>query len=120
MNLDYKFLLGDMNFRTNYPNAEVRSMISDYVAYETAGKIHEANEVLAKLLSYDQLIQSKRSNDVLEKYQEGEITFLPTYKYDFYSNIYDSSKKQRVPSWYILQFPFHSAQNSSIFFFKDG
>ena len=99
MNLDYKFLLGDMNFRTNLPNADVRNMVADYIAYESNGKIHEANEVLAKLLSQDQLNQSKRSNDVLEKYQEGEITFLPTYKYDHFSNIYDSSKKQRVPSW---------------------
>jgi len=35
----------------------------------------------------------------LDKYQEGAITFLPTYKYDSYSNVYDSSKKQRTPSW---------------------
>ena len=99
MNLDYKFLFGDLNFRVNHPNGEVRQMINDYVGYETNGKVHEASEMLAKLLSYDQLSHSKKSNEILEKYQEGEITFLPTYKYDSFSNIYDSSKKQRVPSW---------------------
>lgn len=100
MNLDYKFLIGDMNFRINHPNAEVRSMITDYQNYETNGNVHGVSEILSKLLSYDQLTKSKKSNDILEKYEEGEITFLPTYKYDLYSNIYDTSKKQRVPSWY--------------------
>ena len=101
MNLDYKILLGDLNFRITYPNLDVRSMLTDYTAYESKGNTVEANKILSKLLTYDQLYQSKRSNDILEKYQEGELTFPPTYKYDPYSNIYDSSKKQRVPSWYL-------------------
>ena len=32
-------------------------------------------------------------------YIEGEIHFPPTYKYDKKSQKYDTSKKQRVPSW---------------------
>jgi hypothetical protein len=99
MTHDYKFLLGDLNFRINCGNAEARSMIDDYVNLKGNQRLHEANDVLSTLLSYDQLNQSKQSNDILEKYQEGSISFLPTYKYDSYSNVYDSSKKQRVPSW---------------------
>jgi len=98
-NLDYKFLFGDTNFRVNYNNGEVRALIDNYNSLQANGKHKEANEVLSTLLSYDQLNQSKGASDILEKYQEGGITFLPTYKYDTYSNTYDSSKKQRVPSW---------------------
>ena len=36
---------------------------------------------------------------VLTDYQEHLIEFRPTYKLDKNSVIYDSSKKQRVPSW---------------------
>ena len=36
---------------------------------------------------------------MLDKFSEGQITFNPTYKYDDNSDIYDTSKKQRVPSW---------------------
>jgi hypothetical protein len=36
---------------------------------------------------------------LLERFQEGSISFNPTYKYDDNSEVYDTSKKQRVPSW---------------------
>lgn len=32
-------------------------------------------------------------------FEEGEINFLPTYKFDNGTLIYDTSKKKRVPSW---------------------
>jgi len=98
-NLDYKFLFGDMNFRINYPNGDVRGLIDNYINLVGNSRQQQANQILAELLRYDQLKNTKESSDILEKYQEGAITFLPTYKYDKYSNVYDSSKKQRVPSW---------------------
>ena len=98
-NLDYKFLFGDTNFRVNYDNNEVRGLIEKYNRLVSHKQANEASEVLETLLLYDQLGQSKGSSDILEKYQEGAITFLPTYKYDTYSNLYDTSSKQRVPSW---------------------
>lgn len=32
-------------------------------------------------------------------FNEGPLIFRPTYKYDNNSEVYDSSEKQRIPSW---------------------
>ncbi|CEG77460.1 Putative Phosphatidylinositol phosphate phosphatase [Rhizopus microsporus] len=37
--------------------------------------------------------------NVFPGYKEGLITFLPTYKYDVGTDIYDTSEKQRIPGW---------------------
>lgn len=36
---------------------------------------------------------------VFAGYNEGPLVFRPTYKYDNNSETYDSSEKQRIPSW---------------------
>ena len=36
---------------------------------------------------------------MISEFQEGEITFQPTYKFDKGTHIYDTSRKQRIPSW---------------------
>ena len=36
---------------------------------------------------------------VFQGFSEQPIKFPPTYKFDINSDIYDSSEKQRVPSW---------------------
>ena len=32
-------------------------------------------------------------------FQEGPVDFGPTYKYDLFSDDYDTSEKQRIPAW---------------------
>jgi phosphatidylinositol-bisphosphatase len=32
-------------------------------------------------------------------FTEGDINFAPTYKYDKRSQVYDTSKKLRIPAW---------------------
>ncbi|OXV06941.1 hypothetical protein Egran_05293 [Elaphomyces granulatus] len=56
---------------------------------------------LTSLLSHDQLRgQQKQGRSFHEGWREGEIHFLPTYKYDIGSiAMFDSSEKQRGPSW---------------------
>ncbi|GAD97390.1 conserved hypothetical protein [Paecilomyces variotii No. 5] len=56
---------------------------------------------LSSLLPHDQLIaQQKKEKAFHEGWREGEINFLPTYKYDVGSvAMFDSSEKQRGPSW---------------------
>jgi len=99
MNLDYKFLIGDMNFRLDYGNFETKEMLAKCTQLASSKRIDEALELLEKLQGFDQFNQSRNSNQLLSEYKEGRIKFLPTYKYDANSNIYDTSKKQRTPSW---------------------
>lgn len=56
---------------------------------------------IAYLLSQDQLLKEQQFNSklCLHSFSEAPITFLPTYKYDPGSSIYDTSEKQRIPAW---------------------
>jgi phosphatidylinositol-bisphosphatase len=55
---------------------------------------------LASLLPHDELHQQQKARKTFQGWQEGPITFLPTYKYDAGSvGIFDSSEKRRAPSW---------------------
>ncbi|ODV96001.1 hypothetical protein PACTADRAFT_40792, partial [Pachysolen tannophilus NRRL Y-2460] len=78
--------LGDLNFRIDLSNEEVRSCIS--------------SSNLNYLLQYDQLKHEMNvKNGFFKKFFEAKIDFKPTYKFDKMSNYYDSSEKARVPSW---------------------
>lgn len=98
-NMDYKFLFGDMNFRINLSNADVRQTLEAYEYAVSKNDVITAFELLKPLLEKDQLNLSKISSEILDRYQEGSIMFAPTYKYDVDTNIYDTSKKQRIPAW---------------------
>jgi phosphatidylinositol-bisphosphatase len=56
---------------------------------------------IASLLPHDQLRMQQHKGAAFHKgWREGQISFLPTYKYDVGSvAIFDSSDKQRGPSW---------------------
>lgn len=56
---------------------------------------------LATLLSHDQLLREIKFNRAcrFREFSEGPITFMPTYKYDPYTDEYDSSEKRRSPAW---------------------
>ena len=41
----------------------------------------------------------KIKNQLLVDIEEGDLTFDPTYKFDIKTTNYDTSKKNRVPSW---------------------
>lgn len=56
---------------------------------------------ITSLISHDQLLtQQKKGTAFHRGWREGQISFLPTYKYDVGSvALFDTSEKQRGPSW---------------------
>ena len=82
---DYQFLFGDMNFRCDLACADAKDLA-------------HANNIKA-LVESDQLRKVIGQDPLLSRFQEKNIEFLPSYKYDKNSTVYDTSKKQRTPSY---------------------
>lgn len=59
----------------------------------------EEDRRLARLFEYDQLNQQMSNGKSFPFFDEMEIHFKPTYKFDKGTDNYDTSEKQRVPSW---------------------
>ncbi|XP_047482495.1 inositol polyphosphate 5-phosphatase OCRL-like isoform X2 [Penaeus chinensis] len=83
---DHIYFIGDMNYRINPSDAvNIRE-----VASSGDFKI---------LLENEQLNQQRAIKRVFHKFNEGDITFKPTFKYDVDSDEWDSSEKARQPAW---------------------
>ena len=82
---DYVFWCGDFNYRINMARGDVKATI-------------EAKD-WDTLQSADQLTIEKEAGNVFQGFNEGQLTFAPTYKYDLFSEDYDTSEKCRVPAW---------------------
>lgn len=82
---DYIFWCGDFNYRIDMGNDEVRQLIDE--------------NKLDILLENDQLKKAHADGKIFPKFIEGEVTFGPTYKFDSYSDVYDTSEKMRIPAW---------------------
>ncbi|NWR48332.1 INP5K phosphatase, partial [Regulus satrapa] len=46
-----------------------------------------------------QLNMAKKKEPFLKEFKEGPLLFKPTYKFDLYSEVYDTSEKKRKPAW---------------------
>lgn len=94
--LDYKFLIGDMNFAINLPDQDVRQFIEAYENNIKMKRLAQANDILKYLISRDEFVAEKKYSEYLEKYQEASIIFMPTARYENYSTLYNISSN---PAW---------------------
>ena len=84
---DMVYWFGDTNYRINptFERATIKSLLLE-------GK-------RAKLLEKDQLKEQQFAGNAFVGYNEGRITFEPTYKYDRGTNDWDTSNLKRTPAW---------------------
>lgn len=82
---DYVFWCGDFNYRVDLEKDEIRLLVQQ--------------NNLIRILEQDQLLKQKSQDLVFKNCFEGDIVFPPTYKYDLFSDDYDTSEKCRAPAW---------------------
>lgn len=85
---DEVFWFGDFNFRLNKDRPGVNSILQ-----------RKLERDMSRLLQYDQLIKEMSDGSIFKGFEEAAIQFLPTYKFDIGCDEYDSTSKQRTPSY---------------------
>uniref|UniRef100_A0A8C2CUW7 Synaptojanin-1 n=1 Tax=Cyprinus carpio TaxID=7962 RepID=A0A8C2CUW7_CYPCA len=81
----YVFWCGDFNYRIIIPNEETKELIRQ--------------QNWDALIAGDQLLEQKNAGQIFRGFIEGKLDFAPTYKYDLFSEDYDTSEKCRTPAW---------------------
>ncbi|KAM6183669.1 phosphatidylinositol polyphosphate 5-phosphatase type IV [Erethizon dorsatum] len=85
---DEVFWFGDFNFRLGGGRAAVEAALRQ-----------EREAAVWALLQQDQLTREMKRGSVFRGFQEPDIVFLPSYKFDLGKDTYDSTSKQRTPSY---------------------
>ncbi|KFV76157.1 72 kDa inositol polyphosphate 5-phosphatase, partial [Struthio camelus australis] len=85
---DEVFWFGDFNFRLNKDRETVDSILKQNLEKD-----------MSKLLEYDQLINEMSRGSIFKGFQEADIHFYPSYKFDIGKDSYDTTSKQRTPSY---------------------
>ncbi|XP_050314325.1 synaptojanin-1 isoform X2 [Anthonomus grandis grandis] len=82
---DYLFWCGDFNYRVDMDKDEIKELV----------RVGNFDAILER----DQLKKQQEEGNAFKNFIEGKITFPPTYKYDLFSDDYDTSEKCRAPAW---------------------
>ncbi|XP_075707298.1 phosphatidylinositol polyphosphate 5-phosphatase type IV-like [Rhinoderma darwinii] len=85
---DRVFWFGDLNFQLKEDRKNVESLLQ---------KIEGKD--MSSLLKHDHLNEAKNNGSIFLGFKEHTIDFLPTYKFDIGTDTYDTSAKQRIPSY---------------------
>ncbi|XP_005088851.1 phosphatidylinositol polyphosphate 5-phosphatase type IV [Aplysia californica] len=88
---DCVFWFGDLNFRIERKRHAVEGKVHQITAEEFPN--------FETLLGGDQLHKYMTEGKIFAGFQEGRINFHPTFKFDVNHDTYDSSSKNRVPSY---------------------
>uniref|UniRef100_A0A669F3U9 phosphoinositide 5-phosphatase n=1 Tax=Oreochromis niloticus TaxID=8128 RepID=A0A669F3U9_ORENI len=86
MKHDVILWIGDLNYRISELDVD---NVKDLISKKDFETLH----------SFDQLKRQIDEEAVFVGFEEGEIDFQPTYKYDTGSDNWDTSEKCRVPAW---------------------
>jgi len=102
---DLVFWFGDLNYR-----------VDESIPTERVLELSKAN-VLDELIEHDQLNIERAQGRAFRDFEEGPLTFRPTYKYQPGTDLYEErpDKKLRAPAWcdrilWLAQEPGHVAQ----------
>ncbi|XP_041371073.1 phosphatidylinositol polyphosphate 5-phosphatase type IV-like [Gigantopelta aegis] len=88
---DCVYWCGDLNFRLERKKVAVEGMVSHIETQEFPN--------FETLLGGDQLSKMIVEDKIFQGFQEGRINFRPTYKFDVNTDTYDTSHKNRIPSY---------------------
>ncbi|XP_069034307.1 phosphatidylinositol polyphosphate 5-phosphatase type IV isoform X2 [Embiotoca jacksoni] len=103
---DQVFWFGDFNFRLSKDRVDVETIMNRTVGSD-----------MDPLLEHDQLSKEMKDGSIFKGFQEAPIHFFPTYKFDIGCDVYDTTSKQRTPS-YTDRILFRNRQADDIKVFK--
>ena len=86
---DMIYWVGDLNYRIEDRDGMDAGVVKNIIK---AGKIEQ-------LFAYDQFKEQKYQRKIFDGFNEGHITFPPTYKFDPGTDDWDTSEKARSPAW---------------------
>ncbi|CAL1534383.1 unnamed protein product [Lymnaea stagnalis] len=88
---DCVFWFGDLNFRIEHERQTVVRKVNEITSEDIPN--------FEALLGADQLLKYMKEEKIFGGFQEGRINFHPTFKFDLNKDDYDTSSKNRVPSY---------------------
>jgi hypothetical protein len=86
---DVCFWFGDLNYRVQTSSTITNAQI---IQWCSESNFHALN-------SCDQLNLVRAKGEAFNGFLEMPLSFIPTYKYDTGTNVWDTSEKQRPPAW---------------------